>query len=297
MYRKRIAVGIVCWFMWLGVSQAKPPENMTDANLSAWCIVPFDSRERTPSERAEMLKRLGLRRVAYDWREKHVPLFEEEILEYQKQGLEYFAFWGTHEKAFELFQKYNLHPQIWQMLSPVAGSSQADRIHDAIRQLRPLVERTKKMNCKLGLYNHGGWGGEPQNMVAVCQHLREQHNATHVGIVYNMHHGHDHIDQFADHFALMKPYLLCLNLNGMNRHGDQRHQKILPIGSGECDLKLLKVIQESGYSGPVGIIGHTQDDVEHRLQDNLDGLHWLLPQLEGKPAGPKPKFRTLAPQK
>ena len=42
----------------------------------------------------------------------------------------------------------------------------------------------------------------------------------------------------------------------------------------------------------LGIIGHTNDDVEKRLKDNLDGLDWLLPQLDGKPPGPKPKFRT-----
>ena len=54
------------------------------------------------------------------------------------------------------------------------------------------------MKCKLGLYNHGGWGGEPENLVAVCKVLREQHKADHVGIVYNLHHGHGHIDDFAD---------------------------------------------------------------------------------------------------
>jgi hypothetical protein len=42
-----------------------------------------------------MLKRLGLKRVAYDWRQKHVPTFEQEILEYAKVGLEYFAFLVT----------------------------------------------------------------------------------------------------------------------------------------------------------------------------------------------------------
>src|SRR5690606_24316374 len=45
-------------------------------NLVAWCIVPFDSRQRSPAERAAMVKRLGLNRVAYDWREEHVATFE-----------------------------------------------------------------------------------------------------------------------------------------------------------------------------------------------------------------------------
>src|SRR6185369_245209 len=76
-------------------------------NLVAWCIVPFDSKKRGPAERAEMVAKLGFRKVAYDWRAEHVPTFEQEILEYQKHGLEYFAFWSKHDEAFKLFEKYH----------------------------------------------------------------------------------------------------------------------------------------------------------------------------------------------
>ncbi len=264
-------------------------------NLVAWCIVPFDSKNRGPSERAAMLQRLGLRRVAYDWRENHMPTFEEEILQYRKHRLEYFAFWSSHDAAFQLFEKHDLHPQIWQTAPSPPGATQEERVKAAAAQLLPLVERTRKLGSQLGLYNHGGWGGEPENLAAVCEHLRQRHDAPHVGVVYNLHHGHGHIDDFAESLARMKPYLLCLNLNGMTRDGDQRGQKILPLGAGEFDVALLKIIQESGYRGAVGVIGHTQDDVEQRLQDNLDGLDWILPQLEGRPAGPKPKHRTWSP--
>src|SRR4051812_40766284 len=37
-------------------------------NLIAWCIVPFDSKNRAPEERAAMLERLGFKHFAYDWR-------------------------------------------------------------------------------------------------------------------------------------------------------------------------------------------------------------------------------------
>jgi hypothetical protein len=235
-----------------------------------------------------MVKRLGFTKVAYDWRDKHVPTFEEEIREYKKHGLEYFAFWDTHEKAFELFAKYDLHPQIWKTLSSPDAPTQKQRVERATQQLLPLVERTAKMKCKLGLYNHGGWGGEPENLMAVCKLLREKHKAEHVGIVYNLHHGHEHIDDFKEALARMKPYLLCLNLNGMSAKGPQ----ILPLGAGEADVKLLKIIADSGYTGPIGIIGHTDDDVELRLRDNLDGLDWIVPQLAGNPPGPRPKYRT-----
>ncbi len=267
---------------------AQGPKVFARTNLVAWCIVPFDGKNRGPAERAAMLKRLGFTKAAYDWRDNHVGTFEEEILQYQKQGIEYFAFWGTHDKAFALFAKYDLHPQIWQTLGSPDAPTQQERVALAARQLLPLVQRTAKMKCKLGLYNHGGWGGEPGNLVAVCKILRERYKAAHVGIVYNLHHGHRHIHDFAAALASMKPYLLCLNLNGMSVKGP----KILQLGAGEADVKILKSIASSGYAGPIGIIGHTGDDVELRLRDNLDGLDWIVPQLSGEAPGPRLKYRT-----
>jgi Xylose isomerase-like TIM barrel len=280
----------VAWVSLLATAPlvAEGPKVFARTNLVAWCIVPFDARHRGPAERAAMLKRLGFTKVAYDWRDQHVPTFEEEILQYRRHGLAYFAFWGTHDRAFELFAKYDLHPQIWQTLGSPNAPTQEEKIARAAREMLPLVARTAKMKCKLGLYNHGGWGGEPDNLVAVCKALREQHRAEHVGIVYNLHHGHEHVDDFAAVLARTKPYLLCVNLNGMSAKGP----KILPLGAGEADVKLLKALADSGYSGPVGIIGHTDDDVELRLRDNLDGLDWILPQLSGNPPGPRPQYRT-----
>ncbi|MBC8352298.1 MAG: heme-binding domain-containing protein [Planctomycetes bacterium] len=298
-----IRLSLFCWTVLLAISSSSEiraeatneRDNFARDRLVAWCIVPFDGKKRGPAERAAMLKDLGLRRVAYDWRAEHVATFEEEILEYKRHGLEYFAFWGLHDEAFRLFEKHGLHPQIWLMLSSPTADTQEEKVRQAAMQILPVVERTRKLGSKLGLYNHGGWHGEPANMVAVCEYLREHHDADHVGIVYNQHHAHEHIDDFADVLQLMKPYLLCLNLNGMTRDGEQRGQKILPLGEGEFDVLLLKAIRDSGYSGPIGIIGHTQDDVAERLQDNLDGLDWILPQLSGKPAGAKPKPRTWSP--
>ena len=66
--------------------QSQVPDNMTPEKLAAWCIVPFDAKKRTPTQRAEMLKRLGIKRCAYDWRGEHVMEFEEEILQYKKTG-------------------------------------------------------------------------------------------------------------------------------------------------------------------------------------------------------------------
>ena len=266
--------------------------NFDRENLVAWCIVPFDGKKRGPVERAEMLSQLGLKRVAYDWRKQHVAEFEMEILEYKKRGIEYFAFWDSHPDAFRLFQKHNLKPQIWKMFKSPSGQSQQEKVKAAAKELLPLVKQTHDLGCKLGLYNHGGWSGEPQNLVDVCRFLQEKHDAKHVGIVYNQHHAHDHINDFGEVLKLMRPYLLCLNLNGMSTGGDKADSKILPLGAGQHDVALLKSIRDSGYDGPIGIIGHTQDDVQQRLLDNLDGLQWMMGQVQGEQSDARPEYRT-----
>ena len=48
-------------------------------NLLAWCIVPFDVTQRDSKHRATMLQRLGIGALAYDWRDEHMPLFDEEL--------------------------------------------------------------------------------------------------------------------------------------------------------------------------------------------------------------------------
>ena len=281
-------------FAWIPVftRAADNPPPFDRANTVAWCIVPFDGQKRTPAARAAMVRSLGLTRVAYDWRAEHVAEFEQEFLEYRRQGIELFAFWSAHEAAFRLFEKHGLRPQIWQTAPSPEAATTDERVTAAAARLLPLVKRSRELGSRLGLYNHGGWGGEPENLVAVCEHLRRVHGADHVGIVYNFHHGHAHVDRLAAALAAMRPYLLCLNLNGMMRDGDRRGMKIFPLGQGELDLALLRVVTDSGYRGPIGVIGHTQDDVELRLRDNLDGLDWLAAQVAGRPAGPKPVARV-----
>ncbi len=247
-------------------------------NLVAWCIVPFDAKKRGPMARAKMLSDLGIQRVAYDWRAEHVDSFEDEILEYKRHGLEYFAFWDIHAKAFELFKKHQLHPQIWKTLTSPEGRTQEEKIRVAGEALAPLVQETAALGSKLGLYNHGGWGGRPENLVAVCQYLRTHHQASHVGIVYNFHHGHEDIQDFQSKFSDMLPFLLCVNLNGMNHNASP---KILPVGAGQFEQQMVETMIAQGYRGPVGILGHiATEDVAVTLNNNLSGIRALRAKLD-----------------
>jgi sugar phosphate isomerase/epimerase len=249
-------------------------------NLVAWCIVPFDARKRNPEERAVMVQELGLQRVAYDWRDEHVPTFEEEILAYQRHGIEFFAFWSWHPEFAPLVKQHGIHPQFWIMIPNVEADTDAARTRLAAEQLFPIVRNAAELGCKVGLYNHGGWGGEPANLVAVCEELRDTHQADNVGIVYNFHHGHGHIANFKESFALMQPHLLCVNINGMN---DAEMPKILRVGDGAHEAEMLRIVAESGYDGAIGIIDHRPEtDSADTLRENLTGLAEIAERERGE---------------
>jgi hypothetical protein len=247
-------------------------------NLVAWCIVPFDAKKRGPAERADMAKRLGFTKIAYDWRGEHVPTFEQEIIEYKKRDIEFFAFWSWHDSFEPLIKKHGIKPQIWKTLGSPKGETQEVKVNVAAKSMLSLVKKCERLGLKLGLYNHGGWGGEPANLVAVCQALHKQGHKN-IGIVYNFHHGHEHVDDFSESLAIMNPYLLCLNLNGMAKKG-QGFQKILPIGQGQNEASMMKTILKVGYEGPIGILGHVASrDVKIVLKENLKGLRELTGKL------------------
>jgi putative heme-binding domain-containing protein len=267
-------------------------------NLVAWCIVPFDAKKRLPEERAAMLDRLGFKHFAYDWRAEHLPSFEREVQALKRHRIELTAVWfpaalnKDAQQLLDVFAKHQILTQLWVSLNdPAPQADQATKIKQAAKLLRPIALAADKLGCSLGLYNHGGWFGQPENQIAIIQELK----LPNVGVVYNLHHGHEHLDRLPELLKLMRPYLFAINLNGMAPAGDKHGQKILPLGYGSKDLIVLRLIRESGFTGRIGILGHTDDDAEARLKDNLDGLSWLVKQLEGQEAGPRPRARTPVP--
>lgn len=213
-----------------------------------------------------MLAKLGFKHFAYDWRPEHVPTFEQEWDALAKHGVALDAFWTTPPdlpKLLESFKARGLTPSFWVMAGAPADLDQAAKVKHVADRLRPLAEPLAKAGCRVSIYNHGGWGGEPENMVAVCQAL----NLPNVSIVYNQHHGHDHLPRFAEALATMV------------------------LGQGDVDVELARTICASGDTGPIGILNHTGHDAEARLLDNRDGLDWIVGELTGKPI-PKPTPRT-----
>jgi hypothetical protein len=253
-------------------------------NLVAWCIVPFDAKKRGPEERALMLERLGLRRLAYDWREEHIPTFDQEVEAMRRHQIEIVAWWfpspkdPTAQRILEVLEQHHLKTQLWvTMDDPAPGSAdQAVKVKAAAATLKPLAEAAARIHCQVALYNHGGWFGDPLHQVAILREIK----MSNLGIVYNFHHGHGDIDRFPELFRQMQPYLLAVNLNGMIKNGEESGKKIIPLGQGDEELKMMRVIQNSGWRGPVGILDHRPEtDSEITLRENLEGLEKLKRRL------------------
>jgi len=277
---------------------ASPPPLFSRTNLVAWCIVPFDAKARGPEARAQMLDRLGLRRLAYDWRAEHVPTFDAEVEAMKRHGIELTAWWfpgaldADASNILAVIERHGIHPQLWVTGGGEPTSDAADqtaRIAAESGRLRPIARAAGRLGCQVGLYNHGGWFGEPENQFALVQQLRAD-GLTNVGLVYNFHHGHDHLARFPELWRRMQPHLLAVNLNGMIAGGDATGLKILHLGEGDRELELLRVIRDSGWQGPVGILDHRPEtDSEETLSRNLRGLDWLLRELDQPGSGgPKP---------
>lgn len=266
--------------------QTKSEQMLAKENLVAWCIVAFDAAGRSPAERAEILNELGISQFAYDYRDEHLPFFEEEIHVLKEHGIELRAVWfwvrgkgenllnNSNEFVLEVLENTGAGTELWVSFPEdyFEENTDEENLQMAVEAIKLILQRAEKAGCTIALYNHGGWFGEPGNLVRIIQAL----GSDEIGIIYNFHHAHHRIDQFREDLSLMLPYLSAINLNGMKKEGP----KIITLGEGDREMDMLKAIMDSDYSGPIGILGHTEgEDVKLVLERNLRGLEKLKQQL------------------
>jgi sugar phosphate isomerase/epimerase len=254
-------------------------------NLFAWCIVPFDSVKRGPAERIAMLKRLGFSQYVWDWRDEHLPILKEEIALARENGIQMRAVWIWIERGkddvgklseanrfiFDTFAEEKLPVEYWVGFHEnfFEGLSDDESVKRGAAMIAFLAMEAAKSGGTVALYNHGGWFGEPENEIKIIQAVDNPS----VGMVFNFHHAHTMIDRFPELLPKMLPHLKAIDLNGMRPEGP----KIIPIGQGSHEVEMIKLVVASGYEGPIGILGHIDDeDVEIVLARNLAGLRALV---------------------
>jgi len=253
-------------------------------NLHAWCIVPFDKEKRNPEERIEMLKELGIKKYAYDWREEHLSSTAQELNLAKQNGIEVISVWmwidddedsveqlsESNQQLLNILETVGYQGEIWLGFNAnyYENLSGADAIHKAVDMIGYLNQKANELSCKVAIYNHGDWIGNPLNQIKIIESIPDGN----IGVIYNFHHGHEHIANFESLAKTMVPYLWHVNLNGMNKDGPQ----ILPIGKGQHEKDMIQALLNNGYKGDFGILGHVEErDVKLVLEENLEGLHQL----------------------
>ena len=255
-------------------------------NLVAWCVVPFDSVNRGPESRAAMLEDLGFKKFAYDWREQHLPSFPEEVSALNEHGIELTAVWWWidgqgdqllnegNQRLLHYLDSLNISCDIWMSFADsfFEGLDDSQKLEKAVEAISELNQLASRVNCRLMLYNHGAWFGDPRNQVEIIQ----KSGIKNIGLVYNFHHAHQQVEDFPMLLDMMLPYLNTVNINGMNKQGP----KILTVGAGNLEKEMLKVLAKSGFKGHIGIIGHLeQEDVQLVLARNLKGLQLTISEF------------------
>ncbi len=139
------------------------PGVFDQSNLVAWCIVPFDASERTPEQRVLMLKDLGIRALAYDYRSAHIPSFPEEIKLLKSHGIRLHAVWlwvdpGKEDLPGEegriildMLKESNSQTEIWLGMPDNAfdGLSGEQSLDLAVRAIGSIQSQAEAIGCTL----------------------------------------------------------------------------------------------------------------------------------------------------
>jgi hypothetical protein len=275
-------IAIACTFYSCNVNK---PVKLDMDNYHAWCIVPYDSKHRTPKERIEMLKELGFKSYAYDYRTEHLPAMVDEFKVAIDNDIDVNGVWfkidesdsvgnlsEENKKVLQAIKDAGLKTQLWTSLEDnfFKNLTEEEKLNKAVEMVTYLSSEMATMGGGVGIYNHGGWFGHPDNLVKIIQSAPNKN----VGIIFNFHHAHEILNSYPSMVKNMIPYLWAVNLNGMNPAGTS---EILEIGSGSEEANMIKILEEAGYKGPYGILGHRMDaDVKLVLAGNLAGLTKIL---------------------
>lgn len=253
-------------------------------NLYPWCIVAFDSLERSPADRIQMLKELGFTKYAYDWRDHHLKDTETELKLAQENNIELISVWlwlnakrdsigklsPGNEKMLNIIEGLDIKTTFWVSFSEnfFKDKTQEESIETASEMITYIHDKADEFGCEVALYNHRGWFGNPHNQVEIINRLPQLN----LSMVYNFHHAHGYYDVFPEIAKKIKPYLAAVNINGMRIDGP----KILPVGSGDKEAHMIEVLVKEGFVGPWGVLGHVEDaDVKDILEKNLAGIKSL----------------------
>jgi sugar phosphate isomerase/epimerase len=266
--------------------RAEPASPFAKDNLHAWAFEEYDAVSRTPAERAQALGRLGVKKAGYIGRNvERMNEFGAYVAAYRAAGIELVAVWTPVNSDAPLQEPHirmlldevtrqKLRVQWWVTLEQFKEAPDDAGLAKAIGIVRTLMAEANTRGLRLALYGHGrdAWFTQPESQLTILDRAGAS-DAGRPGLVYNFHHAHGQLDRFAQVFPRMLPHLWAVHLNGMKAEGPM----ILPVGEGDREQEMIRVIAKSGYRGLVGLLHHQRTvDAEKGLARNIDGLRRIL---------------------
>lgn len=263
---------------------------ITVDKISPWCIIGFDSLDRTPKQRIAMLNDMGFTRYGYN---RGKGEFDEMIKEFnlaKENNIEVVSIFlwlnakrdsigklsPSNQTLLNNLKLVEQKPTIWLSFSNnfFKDLNQEESIQLSIEMIEFIKLKADELGCKLALYNHHGWFGNPYNQIQILDELNDDS----ITMVYNFHHAHEYVNEFPEIAKKIVPYLSFVNLNGVKKEGPQ----ILPIGKGDYEFEMIEHLNREGFNGPWGILGHIKtEDVQNVLIRNIDGLElWNSTNVE-----------------
>lgn len=254
-----------------------------------WCIIGFDALDRTPKQRIAMLKQMGFTTYGFNKGKGDLSTMKLEFqlakdndieitsiflwLNAQRDSIDKLS--TMNQELLDNLSKIDSKPTIWLSFSNnyFEDLNQQESIALSVEMIDYVKTLADTLGCKLALYNHHGWFGNPHNQVEILKQLNDDS----ISMVYNFHHAQDYVDEFPLIVKKMKPYLSFVNLNGLKKDGPQ----ILTIGQGDHEYEMINELVNSRYNGPWGILGHIKtEDVQYVLKRNIEGLRSLNSQYQ-----------------
>ena len=169
---------------------------------------------------------------------------------------------------------------------PKTPKEEESRIEKEAERIRAFAELAAPYDCKVNLYNHRGWFGMIKNQLLILERLKKK-GINDVGLVYNFSHSrfgeYDDTKEFENNWKKIMAHVVAVNITGLTNDG-----RLVYPSQGDIELEMIRIIQDSGWSGPVGIFIPGRGDIEVMLKKTLIGTDWMQAELsqEGSSTSP-----------
>ena len=170
--------------------------------VTPWCIIDFDSLNRSPEQRIAMLKDMGFKKYGFNRGKGQLGEMKKEFNLAGKNDIEITSIFlwlnakrdslgklgPSNQELLSNLKEVEQKPTIWVSFSNNFFEKRNDQesIDFSVEMIKYIKLKADEVGCQLALYNHHGWFGNPYNQIEILKVL----NQNTITMVYNFHHAH-----------------------------------------------------------------------------------------------------------